>query len=910
MRIAHNPKTGEYLGLQNGQWSPLRIAENSKGERLYLGENGWEPLPTGKAETPDYEKPSAMSEATRGFGIGVRNVLEGMGDLPNTFLNQPINAVGRLFGYDLGLGNPGTGLADALNLPKAQTDTEKLISAAERGAAGVIPTLAAGAVPAVAKYAPYLVRFLSAAPVTQIASSAVGSAAAEAARQAGGGTGAQIAAGLVGGIVPGAVSSLAVGAGRSVKGANRALTALSPDGQRQIAAENIRSYSMDPDTLLSRLNAAQGELVPGSAPTLGQALGDAGIAVAEKGRANRGPEGAQFGERYRAQREARQTELEDLAAGIDARQTSQRGEIAEGVGQLKPYGDIDVPEADNGAALRNVFNERYGAAKERTRQAYNAIDPDNSTAFSLAPLRDSFMDVLPSGQFAPRLPGEISRFMAQIDDAIANGRTATYRDLQDIRTQLTDMAMTAQNSGDANLSRITTGLKNRLDQYLENAGSMDIEPVHPRPGSQAYKSAQAEARATAGADPWYDDLQYMYQQGINRDWLETQFGADAVSQLNGLYPGLVRRNGRFVPDVSSADLQTMNVRNDGQALYEMLLDRLPYRQNARERQASALANVLDANAVQPRGFTPEQMQRFEAAKAARREQAGLFESGANTRMSRGNAPSGLTDGQIMRNYFRPGPSGSDAAKDFLRAFGDDAGAAEVMRDHVVTQFRSASMGRDGTFSASKMRAFMKSYGDALSNFPELRAQLNGIVEQQQKLEAAQAASRSLYKRTGTGAAKLTGRPVGNADTSALDPTEITRFKALQDDIARNKRMEELSAVRGSPTAQNLATQAIMDTVLGRSLGRNINGIGTTPRGILRNMASGIVNKGVGLLYGTADERINDLIDQAFLNPEFAKELLENYKSYTPNVRLADIFKNAARSTSVQALRGLLGQFSQ
>lgn len=47
MRIAHNPQTGEYLGLRDGQWEKLRIAENSAGDRLYLGENGWEPLNTG-----------------------------------------------------------------------------------------------------------------------------------------------------------------------------------------------------------------------------------------------------------------------------------------------------------------------------------------------------------------------------------------------------------------------------------------------------------------------------------------------------------------------------------------------------------------------------------------------------------------------------------------------------------------------------------------------------------------------------------------------------------------------------------------------------------------------------------------------------------------------------------------------
>ena len=154
MRIAYNPKTGEYLGLQSGQWSPLRVAENGKGEKLYLGENGWEPLPSDKEETPDSKKMSTAEELVRGLGVGTRNVLEGLGDIPDTFLNQPVNVIGRLFGYDLGLGNPGTGLADLMGLPKAETDFEKLIAAAERGAAGALPTLAAGAVPAVAKAAP------------------------------------------------------------------------------------------------------------------------------------------------------------------------------------------------------------------------------------------------------------------------------------------------------------------------------------------------------------------------------------------------------------------------------------------------------------------------------------------------------------------------------------------------------------------------------------------------------------------------------------------------------------------------------------------------------------------------------------------------------------------------------------
>ena len=259
--------------------------------------------------------------------------------------------------------------------------------------------------------------------------------------------------------------------------------------------------------------------------------------------------------------------------------------------------------------------------------------------------------------------------------------------------------------------------------------------------------------------------------------------------------------------------------------------------------------------------------------------------------------------------------------------------------------------KDGKLNAGKMRKWLDNHASALNNFPKLSAKLEDVQARQDMAERAQAmmgarkkvmeaaekkaekdsaslikeraraladqnkadlqARKQLYTRQRNGSAKLTGLPVDKSGlAAALDPTEITRFRALQDDIARNKRMEELSAVRGSPTAQNLATQAVMDTVLGRSLGRNPNGLGTSPRGILRNMAAGVVNKGVGLLYGTADERINDLIDQAFLNPEFARELLANYRSYTPSVHLADVFKNAGKGTAVQELRGLLGQFAQ
>ena len=94
---------------------------------------------------------NVMDEIMRGLGLGTRNVMEGLGDVADTFLNQPINAVGRLFGYDPGLVNPGKGIADAMGLPVPVTDLEKNMALWESGAASALPMIMGGG--AVAKMA-------------------------------------------------------------------------------------------------------------------------------------------------------------------------------------------------------------------------------------------------------------------------------------------------------------------------------------------------------------------------------------------------------------------------------------------------------------------------------------------------------------------------------------------------------------------------------------------------------------------------------------------------------------------------------------------------------------------------------------------------------------------------------------
>ena len=52
--------------------------------------------------------------------------------------------MGRLFGYDLGLVNPGKGIADAMGLPVPATDLEKNMALWESGAASAVPLVMGG----------------------------------------------------------------------------------------------------------------------------------------------------------------------------------------------------------------------------------------------------------------------------------------------------------------------------------------------------------------------------------------------------------------------------------------------------------------------------------------------------------------------------------------------------------------------------------------------------------------------------------------------------------------------------------------------------------------------------------------------------------------------------------------------
>lgn len=167
----------------------------------------------------DYAPDGWKYGAGRDAAFSGRSLLQGAGGLVgalggDAFNHYITNPVARAIGaQEVGtMRDQGAAIADNLNLPKAQTAGDRVLSDVGEALTGTGLTLGLGGLlnagrGAVSTVAPTvrnrLADFLTAQPVLQGVSTATGTGAASATRESGGGQGAQLLAGLAGGLSPG-----------------------------------------------------------------------------------------------------------------------------------------------------------------------------------------------------------------------------------------------------------------------------------------------------------------------------------------------------------------------------------------------------------------------------------------------------------------------------------------------------------------------------------------------------------------------------------------------------------------------------------------------------------------------------------------------------------------------------------
>lgn len=216
------------------------------------------------------------------------------------------------------------------------------------------------------------------------------------------------------------------------------------------------------------------------------------------------------------------------------------------------------------------------------------------------------------------------------------------------------------------------------------------------------------------------------------------------------------------------------------------------------------------------GLTPEGVQHLLTARMNRRALGENFEQGANLPLSRKGSKlygGAIDTSAIPGNYFRKGPAGGEAMDAFNRAYYDDPEARNAITGYAQSLARGAAIDKNGNISPNNLARFRQNYENALRYMPEVDKDLQAIETAGRGLNDNAAAFKQTLRKSGDNYALQRGVDLGAAErnpyengTSVFTPEEYDNLRALQADMRRVARNDQLGATVGSPTARNLYGQ--------------------------------------------------------------------------------------------------------
>jgi hypothetical protein len=345
--------------------------------------------------------PSTGQSFTRGLGLGVRDAIQGLGQLPGMVVdavNAPVNlgirGVNAVAGTEIPqippVASTLSGAADAMGLPTPTTRGEKVRSAIGQNVAGIIPSMGAGAALQGVKGGQFLGNALTAAPTSQLAGAAGAGAAGEMAGQAEWGPAQQFGAALAGGVAGASMPMLAGGAVRGIAAAGQPFT---EGGRRKIIGEALLRNSSDPPSLPTRLVDGADDAtrrLPGSPVTSGVAARDPQMMILEAG--------------LRSDVQAPPSGMSPAAAIRDVEAVRNANRLA--TAQALQRGTADV--GARGAEVRGAIRESEKAMKALTNKMYR--EAATGEKFPVAPILGKLKEVETRyfGKLSGGMPSDLS----------------------------------------------------------------------------------------------------------------------------------------------------------------------------------------------------------------------------------------------------------------------------------------------------------------------------------------------------------------------------------------------------------------------------------------------------------------------------------------------------------------------
>lgn len=445
---------------------------------------------------------------------------------------------------------------------------------------------------------------------------------------------------------------------------------------------------------------------------------------------------------------------------------------------------------------------------------------------------------------------------------------------------------------------------------------------------QALRDRMPAGMGASGAGPIlrerYDQNYQAAREGVNRDYQAVDPEGTARFSLG---PLLDKFNASLGTSPIERDLMPAQAKNfyravdayaqtgtpatwrDLQAMRSELGD-LGYQSAVSgDRKTGRIADMMKRNIddyvnTAP-GLTPEGVQNLLTARMNRRALGENFEQGANLPMSRKGSKlygGAIDSSAIPGNYFRKGPAGSESMDAFGRAFSNDPEARNAITGYAQNLARGAAIDKNGNISPNNLARFRQNYENALRHMPEVDRDLQAIETAGRGLNDREAAFRQTLRKSGDNYALQRGVDLGTPDrnpyengTSAFTPEEYDSLRALQADMSRVARNDQLGATVGSPTARNLYGQ-----------GRLGNTIAPTFSKIP------LIGPSIDRLLDNRNTAVFDEVERGLLSPMYGVNLMRNaaphrleYPDAGPYLRRTT--ENMARGAAGGGLLGYMRQ---
>ena len=809
----------------------------------------------------------------RSFGVGVRGALAGaaafpamIGDAANQLVNLGIEGVNELTGAEIGKlpsvsSQVESGLTD-LGLPEPRTKTEKLAYAATRGGVGALTT--AGGAGGIAATLPTgaaktVATAMGAAPGVQAISGAAGEGAGEAVQQMGGSPGMQLVASLLAGIAAPFAVDVAREGGRAVLQAVPAIRDIyTKEGQQRIAGETIRRMSESPNTLVSRLDDAAGDIVPGSRRTLAEAADDIGLATAQRGMQSADPRSAaEFSRRGAERNAARRASLNAIEPGAEDATTVQdyirqrladfRGnadEIIQRAGQraadrLDELGPGQTPERA-GAILRQEFDAAYDDALRGVRQVYQSIDATGATIpterawESASQVANDVFSVRTGGT-----PANVRDFVARL-----RGAPLSFEAADQMQKEAANMASVFRRAGD-----------NRAAGAMADIGRIIRDSItDPNlPGKQNFTAEQAAQYQAARNQR--ADVGVRFEQGASKPLSRTlAFGEQPVTPSE--VPAAYFNTTRGAPDDAAKFIQAIGDRPQAvQALRDYAIDSV---------RTAAVDVDGTVNAQRWRAW----MNRH--APALRqfpeiRDQLDTVERAAST-VGRLQERAARTVAEVE----------GGAARFFLNNDPDEAIRAALSRKDSTRQMAALTRLASQDESGAATRGLRRAVIDYLD-----RAGSNAGVDAAGEQVMSQAKWSKLWADNEKALAPL------------FSPDHRRAIAAIKADLDSEAWARDAGRAVGSNTFQNLTTGALLYRMTG---------------GALPELPNNAIARSIGRAFSwvnkVPEEEIRSLISDAMLDPRLARDLAAKATPQTVRNLGDALKKRVAALTTQTAVRTL------